>query len=90
MDLRTFLGGHPLGVFVRLVVISVLTGIVLSLFGITPHNFFQTLDEFARSIYDLGFGAVTWILDYTLLGAMVVLPVWLIVRLLRIRGTGTQ
>lgn len=83
MDLRDFLGGSPLGVFIRLAILSILVGILLSVFGITPRNFFYVLDQFARSIYDLGFGAFAWILDYMLLGAMLVVPIWLLVRLLK-------
>ena len=83
MDFRRFLGGHPLSVVLRLALLSILAGVLLSLIGITPHNFFRVLDEFARSIYDLGFGAFRWIVDYLLLGAMVVVPVWLVRRLLK-------
>lgn len=90
MDVRGFLGGHPIAVFMRLALICLLAGLVLSLFGITPRNFFQTIDELARRIYDLGFGAVEWLLEYMLLGAMLVIPVWLIVRLLNLRGVKTD
>ncbi|MEQ1716366.1 MAG: DUF6460 domain-containing protein [Hyphomicrobium sp.] len=86
MDIRGFLGGHPFAVFVRLAVISILAGIVLSVFGITPKNFFRSLDQLARQIYDLGFGAVEWIFDYMVLGAMIVVPIWIVARLLRWRG----
>lgn len=90
MDVRGFLGGHPIAVFMRLALICLLVGLVLSLFGITPRNFFQTIDDLARRIYDLGFGAVEWLLDYMLLGAMLVIPVWLILRLLNLRGVKTD
>ena len=83
MDFRRFLGGHPLSVAVRLALLSILVGVLLSVVGITPRNFFRVLDEFARSIYDLGFGAFRWLLDYLLLGAMIVVPVWLVRRLLK-------
>ena len=83
MDFRRFLGGHPLAVAVRLALLSIFAGVLLSIAGITPRNFFRVLDEFARSIYDLGFGAFRWMLDYLLLGAMVVVPVWLVRRLLK-------
>ena len=45
MDVRGFLGGHPIAVFMRLALICLLVGLVLSLFGITPRNFFQTIDD---------------------------------------------
>ena len=40
------------------------------------------LDDFARHIYDLGFGAVEWLLDYLILGAMLVVPIWLLIEAL--------
>ena len=87
MKLRDFLGGSPLGVVLRLALLSVLVGILLSVFGITPRNFFHVIDDFARYVYDLGFGAITWMLDYLVLGAMLVVPIWLILRLLRARSS---
>ena len=88
--LGDFLGGSPLAVAFRLALLSVLVGVLLSVFGITPRDFFRVIDEFARSIYDLGFGAITWMLDYLVLGAMLVVPLWLLIRLLRARpGSGS-
>lgn len=90
MDLRGFLGGHPLSVFIRLALISVVVGLLLSVFGITPRNFFQTLDGLARYVYDMGFGAIEWVLQYMVLGAMIVIPIWIIVRLLRTDRSGSE
>lgn len=83
MNLRDFLGGHPVAVAIRLAIVSILVGLVLSVFGITPRNFFYVVDNFARSIYDMGFDAVVWIIEYLALGAMLVVPIWLVVRVLR-------
>ncbi|HEX2839773.1 DUF6460 domain-containing protein [Hyphomicrobium sp.] len=80
MDRNTFFGGNPLGVFIRLALISIVVGIVMKALGIDLGNFFQRINELLRNIYDLGFGAVEWILEYMLLGALVVIPVWLIAR----------
>lgn len=90
MNVRGFLGGHPIAVIVRLALVCLFVGLLLSLFGITPRNFFQTIDDLVRRIYDLGFGAVEWLLEYMLLGAMLVIPVWLILRLLNMRGVKTD
>lgn len=87
MNVRDFLGGSPLGVFVRLAILSILVGVLLSVFGITPRNFFYVVDQFARHVYDLGFGAITWIFEYMVLGAMLVVPIWLLARLLKARPT---
>ena len=85
MNLRDFLGGHPAAVLLRLAIICILVGVLLSFVGITPRNFFRVLDDFARHIYDLGFGAVEWLFHYLVLGAMLVVPIWLLMRLLRAR-----
>lgn len=85
MNFRDFFGGHPLAVVLRLAILSLLVGLLLSFFGITPRNFLYVMDDLARRIYDLGFGAVEWVLEYIVLGAMLVVPVWFVLRLLRSR-----
>jgi hypothetical protein len=80
MDHNTIFGGNPLAVIIRLALLSIVVGIVLSALGITPQNFLYHLDLLVRRIYDLGFGAIDWILGYLVVGAMVVVPVWLISR----------
>lgn len=83
MNVRDIIGGSPLAVLLRLAILSLIVGFVLSLFGITPSNFFYSLDLLARYVYDLGFEAVEWVFQYLALGAMVVVPVWLLLRFLR-------
>jgi uncharacterized oligopeptide transporter (OPT) family protein len=83
MDIKTFLGGSPMGVLVRLLVLSLVVGVILSALGITPQNFFFQINVLLQRIYDLGFGAFQSIVEYLVLGAMVVVPIWLIARLLK-------
>jgi len=83
MNRDTFLGGSPLGVLIRLALLSVVVGVVLSALGITPDNFFYQIRLLLQRIYDLGFGAFESVLEYLVLGAMVVVPIWLIARLLK-------
>ncbi len=80
MDLKTIFGGNPLAVIVRLALISLVVGIVLSALGIDLHNFMYRLSSLLRDIWDLGFRSLDWVLQYTLLGALVVVPIWLIAR----------
>ena len=54
---------------------------VLSALGINLRNFFDRINTLLRNLYDLGFGAIDWVLQYLLLGAIVVVPIWLIARL---------
>ncbi|WP_439544198.1 DUF6460 domain-containing protein [Hyphomicrobium sp.] len=80
MDRNTIFGGNPFGVLLRLALISIVVGIVMKALGIDLSNFFQRINELLHNIYDLGFGAVEWVLEYMLLGALVVVPIWLIAR----------
>lgn len=80
MDRNTIFGGNPFGVVIRLVLISIVVGIILSAIGITPRNLFYHLDILARRLYDLGFGVFENILGYLVLGAIVVVPIWLVAR----------
>lgn len=83
MNRETFLGGSVIGVIVRLVILSIVVGVVLSALGITPQNFFYQINVLLRRLYDLGFGAVESLLGYLILGAMVVVPIWFVSRLLK-------
>jgi hypothetical protein len=80
MDRNGIFGGSPLAVAVRLALISIAVGIVLSALGINLRNFFDRINELLRAIYDLGFGAIDWVLQYLLLGAIIVVPIWVIAR----------
>ena len=82
MDQYSAGGNSPLAVLLRLAVISLIVGIVLSALGINASNLFASLNIIARRIYDMGFGAIDWLLQYLLVGAMVVVPIYLLARLL--------
>ncbi|NVO14285.1 MAG: hypothetical protein HXX10_09645 [Rhodoplanes sp.] len=81
MDLNRLLGGSPGAVLVRLVLLSVLVGVILSAIGLDPLNIWHSIERLIRSVWDMGFDAVLWLWRYFLLGAVLVIPIWLIVRL---------
>ena len=76
-----FFGGSPLVVLGRLLLVSVLVGVVLSVLGLDPFDILHSLERLARSIWNLGFDAFHWLWRYFLLGAVIVIPIWLIMRL---------
>ncbi len=82
MDKERIFGGNPVGVILRLAVLSIVVGIVLSALGIDPRDIPRHIVLLAHRIYDLGFGAFESLLGYLIVGAMVVVPIWLIARLL--------
>src|SRR6202030_1749962 len=78
-----FLGGPPLAVLARLVLLSVVVGVILSAVGLDPWNILRSIDNLIRKVWDMGFDAVRWLWQYFLLGAALVVPIWLLVRLTR-------
>lgn len=88
MNRDSLFGGNPWAVLIRLALLSIVVGIVLSALDITPANLVHRLQFLIRRVYDLGFGAFEWLFRYLVLGAIVVVPIWLIARLLGGRGRG--
>ena len=86
MDKNRLFGGNPIGVIVRLVVLSIIVGIVMSALNIRPENILYHVRLLIQRISELGFGVFEGALGYFLLGAAVVVPVWLIARLLGALG----
>jgi hypothetical protein len=78
-----FFGGPPLAVLAKLALLSILIGVVLSTIGFDPWNIVDSVRRLVRWIWDMGFDAVRWLWRYFLLGAVIVVPIWLIVRLVR-------
>lgn len=76
-----FLGGSPLAVLFRLVLLSVLVGIVLAAIGFDPWNIVTSIRRLFQWVYDLGFDAINGLWRYFLLGAVIVVPIWLISRM---------
>jgi uncharacterized protein DUF6460 len=81
--LSRFFGGPPLSVILRLILLSILVGVILAAIGLDPLNIIRSIERLVRSIWDMGWDAVTWVWRYFLLGAVIVVPIWFIVRLLR-------
>lgn len=69
MDRETLFGGNAFATIIRLAVLSIIVGIVLSALDITPRDLLFRLRLLVQRVYDLGFGAV------------VVVPIWLLTRL---------
>ena len=80
----------PVSTIVQLIIWSVGVGVVFSALDITPRNLVERLGFIVRRVYDLGFGAFHWAFQYFLLGAVIVVPIWLVMRLLRGRNDGRR
>jgi hypothetical protein len=78
-----FLGGPPVAVLVRLVLLSIVVGVILSAIGLDPGNILRSVERLVLHVWNMGFDAVRWMWRYFLLGAALVVPIWLLVRLTR-------
>ncbi|MBU3731311.1 MAG: integrase [Beijerinckiaceae bacterium] len=81
--LQRLLGGPPMAVLTKLVFLSIVVGAFLALLGLTPPDLFRGIRELINHVIDLGFGAIETVFRYFLYGAVLVVPVWLIMRLFR-------
>jgi len=77
-----FLGGSPVAVLLRLIVASFVVGLLLESFGFDPVSLFDEAVRAVRRIIEYGLTDVRQIGRILLTGAMVVVPVWLVLRLL--------
>lgn len=83
--LDRFFGGSPGGVVIRLVLISLVVGFVMSVFGISPQIVIRGAVELFRDALRDGFGVFRSIGAYILTGAALVVPIWLVIRLTKAR-----
>ena len=78
-----FFGGSPLAVIGRLILVSILVGVILSVLGLDPFDIMHSVERLVRSLWNMGFDAFRWLWRYLLLGAVIVVPIWLILRLIK-------
>jgi hypothetical protein len=80
-----FLGDTPGRTIVKLIVVCLIVGFVLAFFGYTPDNIVGSLRYHFLDLWYNGFEALGQIGNYLVLGAIVVVPVYIILRLMSFR-----
>jgi len=81
--LARFFGGRPSSVIIKLILLSILVGFILRVLGLDPFDIFRSIRELFENIWNMGFDAIITLGRYFLLGAVLVIPIWLIIRLMR-------
>lgn len=81
--MERFLGGSPLAVTLRLIIISIIVGIVLTALGYNPQDLAAAISDLFQAIANLGFDWIESAVQYFLLGAVIVIPIWLILRFVK-------
>jgi hypothetical protein len=84
--MERFFGGNPALVLARLAILSLIVGVVLAALGFSPYDIIQNLRDLAQRLYDMGFAAIEKGFRYFLLGAVIVFPVWVVMRVFKLFG----
>jgi predicted nucleic acid-binding Zn ribbon protein len=84
--MERLLGGSPAAVILKLVIASIIVGVVLSFFGYGPRDIIDGFGRFVRWVSTLGLDAFEKVFQYFLIGAAIVIPVWLLTRVFGLLG----
>jgi hypothetical protein len=84
--MERFFGGNPGLVLIRLIILSLVVGVLLAALGFSPFDIIESIRELITRLYDLGWTAVEKAGRYFLLGAVIVFPVWFVARLVKMLG----
>jgi hypothetical protein len=84
--IERFFGGNPLAVLLRLALLSVVIGVIMAVLGFDPRNLIEALRDLVDFIIGNSAELIEALVRYFLLGAAIVFPVWLVIRLLRSAG----
>ncbi|MBO3758874.1 hypothetical protein J5J10_15640 [Ciceribacter sp. L1K23] len=85
-SVNRFLGDTPGRTIVKLVVVSLIVGFIMAVFGVVPADILYSIRNFILDLWHTGFAALGRIGDYLLLGATVVIPVFIVIRLMSSRS----
>ena len=83
--IERFFGGSPGGVIVRLLLLSLVVGFLMSVFGVRPLDVVDGAINLFRDAMRDGFGVFRNIGAYILTGAVLVVPIWFLIRLAKAR-----
>ncbi|WP_323013366.1 DUF6460 domain-containing protein [Devosia sp.] len=81
--LERFIGGRPMGVVIRLAIVSLIVGFVMVTFGLDAQAILEGAMTLVRNALRDGLGVFGDLGRYILTGAALVVPLWLVLRLLR-------
>lgn len=80
-----FLGDTPIRVIIKLLILSVAVGFLMSIFGLYPQDILFAVRNFVLDLWNTGFKTLGRLGDYLLLGAVIVVPVFILIRVLSYR-----
>ena len=81
--LNAFLGDSLWRTVIKLLIISLVVGILLSFFNFTAFEIWLAVKNFFVRLWELGFDAIGKVGEYIIGGALLVIPIFLIMRFLK-------
>lgn len=75
-------GGPPLATLAKLAFLSLVVGAIMAGFGLTPRGMVESLANAARVVFGMGFERIRDFGGFALTGAIIVVPIWLVARVL--------
>lgn len=81
-EFNRFLGDTPGRTLMKLLVASLIVGFIMTMFNIMPADLIRSIRDGIVELWRTGFDALGEIGTWLLLGASVVLPLFIVVRLL--------
>lgn len=75
---------------VKVAVASLVVGLALSLFDIQPQDLMRNLGDTVVEIFNLMVDMLEWSVKYILIGAIVVVPIWLVRVAIRMTRDGLK
>jgi hypothetical protein len=84
--LNRFFGGAPILVLLRLLLVSLIVGAMLMWLDIHPQDIFRGVQRFVMRLWNMGFDAIRDVAQFIIAGAAIVIPIWLVMRLLAMKG----
>ena len=79
------LGDTPARTGLKLIVVSLIVGFIMAVFGIVPMDILNGIRDFVLDLWHTGFAALGRVGDYLLLGATIVIPAFILLRILSFR-----
>ena len=76
------LSDTPGRTIVKLIVVSLVVGFEMAFFGLDPWDIVYSIRNFVLDLWYQGFNALGRVGDYLILGATIVIPIFIILRLI--------
>jgi ABC-type proline/glycine betaine transport system permease subunit len=83
--LNRFLGDTPMRTIIKLVILCVVVGFIMSTFGLSPMDVLYWVRKTFLDLWRSGFATLGKVGNYMLLGAAIVIPLFIILRILNWR-----